>query len=269
MTIYSQNQYTANDRSVIASYALPGGSVALRAGDVSVVLLWCANQWHNTVEPLVWPGNWGYAERTIRGSTTTLSNHASGTAIDLNAPRHPLGTAPLATFTPDQVVRIRQIVDSCGGAVRWGGDYATPSRGGVAGSRVDCMHLEINAGAAVVKAAADRIREGVSAPSTRLEGDDLVQTFEWPAGVSTHKLVCPVGSASQLVDRAWFSMACDGDITQYDIWFQGDQGGIREDHGQISKDRRAWWELPSGCTQIVVHVNATGPVGACLETKPR
>jgi hypothetical protein len=99
MTVYSQNMYTANDRSVIASYSLPGGKVALRAGDVSVVLLWCANQWHQTVEPLEWPGIWGYAERTIRGSATTLSNHASGTAIDLNAPKHPLGVAASSNFS--------------------------------------------------------------------------------------------------------------------------------------------------------------------------
>jgi hypothetical protein len=96
-----------------------------------------------------------------------------------------------------------------------------------------------------------------------------VQTFEWPAGVSAHKLVCPVGSASQLIERAWFSLACDGQISQYDIWFQSDQGGLKDDHGQVGKDRRAWWELPSGTTQIVVHVIATGPVGACLEIKPR
>ena len=81
----SANGWTCPGREVIASYSLPGGKVALRKGDVSVVLLWCANRWHETVEPLVWPGVWGYAERLVRGSTTTISDHASGTAIDLNA----------------------------------------------------------------------------------------------------------------------------------------------------------------------------------------
>lgn len=147
MTAYSQNGFVANDRGAIGSYALPGGRVALRAGDVSVVLLWVANQFHQRVEPLVWPGVWGYAERTIRGSTTTLSNHASGTAIDLNAPRHPLGVR--GTFTDQQVRTIHDIVAATRGAVRWGGDYT---------GRVDEMHFEINAGNAVVKAAADRIR---------------------------------------------------------------------------------------------------------------
>lgn len=147
MTARSQNGYSANDRSVIASYQLPGGRVALRAGDVSVVLLWVANQFHQHVEPLVWPGVWGYAERTIRGSDTVLSNHASGTAIDLNAPRHPLGVR--GTFTGNQVQAIRRILDYCEGAVRWGGDYT---------GRADEMHFEINAGSTAVRRIADKIR---------------------------------------------------------------------------------------------------------------
>lgn len=259
--LLSQNLYSANDRSVIAQYSLPGGKVALRAGDVSVVLLWVANQFHQRVEPLEWPGVWGYAERLIRGSSATLSNHASGTAIDMNAPRHPLGV--VGTFSTAQVRAIHDIVAFTNGAIRWGGDYI---------GRRDEMHFEVNAGAAVVKAAADRIRGG-SAPTSPAgdvpDGDDLVQTFEWPAGVSAHKIVCPVGSASQLVERAWFSLACDGEISKYDLWFQGDADGKAEFHGALARDRRGWWELPSGTTQIVVHVVATGPVGACLETKPR
>lgn len=153
MAVTSANGWSANDRSVIASYALPGGKLALRKGDVSVVLLWCANRWHETVEPLVWPGNWGYAERLIRGSSTTLSNHASGTAIDLNAPQHPLGTDPRANFTAAQINAVRRLVAYCEGAVRWGGDYSRP----------DGMHLEINAGAAAVRRIADKIRAGSGA----------------------------------------------------------------------------------------------------------
>src|SRR5690606_20977926 len=69
MAARSQNGWTANDRSVIATYELPGGKVALRKGDVATILLWVANQFHERVEPLVWPGVWGYAERPIRGGT--------------------------------------------------------------------------------------------------------------------------------------------------------------------------------------------------------
>lgn len=156
----SQNGYSANDRSVIASYSIPGGTIALRKGDVSVVLLWCINQWHNTVEPLKWPGNWGYAERTIRGSDTVLSNHASGTASDQDAPAHPLGTEPTANFTAKQIAAIHSIVAYCEGVVRWGGDYT---------GRKDGMHLEINAPPAEVARIANKIRGVAPAPTA---GDD-------------------------------------------------------------------------------------------------
>lgn len=147
----SQNGYSANDRSLIASYTVPGSSrkLALRRGDCAVVLLDFAAWFHKNVEPLDAGqlDDWGYAERTIRGSTTTLSNHASGTAMDLNATRHPLGR--VGTFTAAQASAIRRKLREYGGVIRWGGDYR---------QRKDEMHFEINAGAAAVKAQVDRIR---------------------------------------------------------------------------------------------------------------
>ena len=148
----SQNGYSANDRSKIASYKVPGGKLAIRKGDVATVLVYVATRFHNEVEPLKWPGNWGYAERKIRGGRS-LSNHASGTAIDLNAPKHWLGARN--TFTKKQVAAIRRILRDCGGVVRWGGDYR---------SRKDEMHFEINASPARVKKAAQAIRKRGKAP---------------------------------------------------------------------------------------------------------
>jgi len=88
--------------------------------------------------------DWGYANRAVRGSTDT-SNHASATAVDLNAVRHPLGKR--GTFTPQQVAEIHKILAEHGNVVRWGGDY---------NGRVDEMHFEINANqAAVAKVAAN------------------------------------------------------------------------------------------------------------------
>src|SRR5690606_27057234 len=78
--------------------------------------------------------DWGYAERPIRGSSV-ISNHASGTAIDLNATKHPLGAS--GTFTSTQVTRIREILAVTRNHVRWGGDYT---------GRKDEMHFEINDG---------------------------------------------------------------------------------------------------------------------------
>jgi hypothetical protein len=135
---YSQNGWTAGqarDIGGLHTAAVPGTSVRLpqgvRRGAVATVLHYVAEQFHDTVEPLHAGQCWGYAYRKIRGATG-LSNHASGTAIDLNAPAHPLGAK--GTFTRKQIVAIRRILDFCDETVRWGGDYR---------ERKDEMHFEI------------------------------------------------------------------------------------------------------------------------------
>lgn len=134
----SQNGYRANDRSVITTFTIPGTDrrVSLREGAPGQLLVHWAS-WFNDHIEAVGTGqvdDWGYAERTIRGSSTTLSNHASGTAIDLNATRHPLGKQ--GTFTAGQASRIRKELAKYEGAIRWGGDYH---------GRKDEMHFEIMA----------------------------------------------------------------------------------------------------------------------------
>lgn len=180
----SQNGFRANDRSVIASYAIPGGKLALRKGDVATVLVYVAKRFHSEVEPLTWPGNWAYAERTIRGSSRTLSNHASGTAIDLNAPRHPLGVAVSRNFNRSQVAKIHQILRDCDGVVRWGGDYS---------GRKDAMHFEINKGTAAVRALARKIEAG------KKPGPSGGATSSNGAGSSSSPTHLPVAGATPLV----------------------------------------------------------------------
>lgn len=153
----SQNGWPANDRSVIASYTIPGSvrKIALRKGDCSVVLLDILGWIHASVCRIDTGqlDDWGYAERTIRGSSTTLSNHASGTAADLDALRHPLGAR--GTWTAAQYGAIRARLRFYEGVVRWGADYT---------GRVDEMHFEINAGSTAVARIANKIRGGAPAP---------------------------------------------------------------------------------------------------------
>ena len=94
------------------------------------------------VEPLAGPvlDDWSWADRNVRGSTTVISNHASATALDLNAEKHPRGVRD--TFTADQVARLRKILRAFP-VIRWGGDFHTT---------VDDMHFEINASHAEVAA---------------------------------------------------------------------------------------------------------------------
>lgn len=154
---YSQNGYSANDRSKIATYTVPGTQqrIPIRKGTVATVLLYVASRFNREVERLHLGWSWGYAERTIRGSSTTLSNHASGTAIDLNAPAHPLGTDPAANYSATEVRAIQRILRDCRGVVRWGGNYS---------GRKDGMHFEIVGSQAEVDSLAARIKSPAPAP---------------------------------------------------------------------------------------------------------
>lgn len=149
----SQNGFTANDRGLIAAFTIPRTQqkISLRKGDTSVILLDLLGWIHLYVEPLDVGifDDWGYAERTIRGSATTLSNHASGTAADANATQHPLGVRH--TWTDEERSLINGRLALYEGCVRWGDNYE---------GRVDGMHFEINRGGVDCKRIADRIRAG-------------------------------------------------------------------------------------------------------------
>jgi hypothetical protein len=115
-------------------------------GPVHTVFAYLCAQFHARVEPITRALSWGWAYRTITG-TPTLSNHASGTAIDLNAPAHPFGRA--GTFTPTQVTAIEAILGELSAVVRWGGHYP---------GRKDEMHFEIHATPSAVATVATRVK---------------------------------------------------------------------------------------------------------------
>lgn len=137
---------TLQDRTDVHGVVFPNG---VRRGDVATVLFHLADRFHHEVEPLVDGWCWGWYVKGIEGGTS-ISNHASGTAIDLNAERHPLGQR--GTFTPDQRKAIHRVLEDLDGVVRWGGDYV---------GRPDEMHFEINRNASTVAALAKKIRETV------------------------------------------------------------------------------------------------------------
>lgn len=131
----SQNGFPASgDRAAIGvkTFAVPGYpsvKLPIRA-DVAPLLLAMARWWFDHVEKPVVPGSWGYAYRPVRGQTSGLSNHASGTAIDLNAPQHPLGKVGTVP------AKLRAAISAQARALglRWGGDYT---------GRKDEMHFEV------------------------------------------------------------------------------------------------------------------------------
>jgi hypothetical protein len=105
--------------------------------------------------------DWSYANRMVRGSTKTISNHGSGTAIDINALAH--GRGAKNTFSDEEQDMIHSDLKFYEGVLAWGGDFNTVT---------DDMHFEIRGNAAAVKRIADKIRA--------LEEDDVKLTDQVP-----------------------------------------------------------------------------------------
>src|SRR5690606_4865988 len=112
-----------------------GRHLYARDGSAGFLLAFLALWFHERIEALdggVWD-EWGWAYRPIRGAAGGFSNHASGTAVDLNATLHPLGRRGTFARARDYL-RIRRRLALMGGVLRWGGDYA---------GRADEMHFEL------------------------------------------------------------------------------------------------------------------------------
>jgi len=132
----SQNNWIASkDASEIGIVSVPikGTTVKVRCAKAVAPLIagFCA-EFHELIEPIDHGSldDWGYCFRMVRGSTDKLSNHSSGTAVDLNATKHPLGKA--GTFPSEKVPMIRALAKKYG--MMWGGDFR---------HRPDEMHFEI------------------------------------------------------------------------------------------------------------------------------
>lgn len=107
----------------------------------AAALLRMAEWWDKNIEPIT--VIYGYNFRNVRGASAKLSNHASGTAIDLNPEKHPLesgantgvdefGAKAVGTVPAAKVAALRAKAAELG--LRWGGDYP---------GRKDEMHFEV------------------------------------------------------------------------------------------------------------------------------
>jgi hypothetical protein len=134
----------------IVSVPIEGTKIKIRcAKAVAPLIAGFCKEFNELIEPIDGGAldDWGYCFRNVRGSTDKLSNHSSGTAIDLNATKHPLGK--VGTFPPEKVPMIRALAKKYG--LKWGGDYK---------GRADEMHFEIELGEAKVAALIGSLKLG-------------------------------------------------------------------------------------------------------------
>lgn len=137
--------YSSGSNQNLVNFPWITGKV--RGGDHYVVLDYIAKRWNAEVETIRKDWSWGYANRPVRGASV-ISEHATGTAVDFNAPLHPLGKKN--TFSAADQAKIRQIMKDVSHAARWGGEWSRP----------DDMHVELIGGNALIGRVADQIRAG-------------------------------------------------------------------------------------------------------------
>ena len=165
MTEFSYNGWPVVDQSaivplIVAGVSFPGGVLG---GDVRTVMYDFALWYHNTIEPLISGDCWGYEVRADTNDPNLISCHASGTAIDLNAPNHPNGGSQYAGFTVGQVNAINQKIADVG-CLYWGANFTGTH---------DPMHVEIQGDAAAVHEAALRVGPLTPKPTPPTEDEEM------------------------------------------------------------------------------------------------
>lgn len=156
------------DGCVVANPAPFTDTAPIRAGVAATILNAWIIYYHNNIEPLTSPV-WGWS----RENDVPNSNHLSGTAVDINAPKYPWGARVMPA---ERIARVRRGLALFDGAVFWGADW----------SRADEMHYQIGRPEGDPKL--DRLAEALSAgylgiyapdPGTYpngSEGDDMAFT---------------------------------------------------------------------------------------------
>ncbi|MDO0937778.1 hypothetical protein QQY66_40885 [Streptomyces sp. DG2A-72] len=108
----------------IATQPVPGtpASVALREGDVSVVLIHVIRRFHYEVDEVARHELAGH--RPAAGPAGHAANYASGTAVAIRPDAYPPGAT--GTLFPHQQTAVRDILKECEGVVAWGGRLRRP-----------------------------------------------------------------------------------------------------------------------------------------------
>lgn len=120
-------------------------------GDVEFLFIDLVKQFDKYVEDVdLGEDDWGYANKLVYDSDK-ISCHASGTAIDLNATRHPIGRR--GTFSAPQLKNLEKILKRYSGVIVWGGVW----------DRADDMHFEISGSPEKVKNAVAKLKKTIAA----------------------------------------------------------------------------------------------------------
>jgi hypothetical protein len=157
MAEHSQNGWPVLSSNRLIWFSAAGGRFAAASSDVAFLAKYLIDSFDKEVEKVDGRvlDDWSWADRKIRGGSS-ISNHASATAWDLNALKHPQGARGSQISKMHAI--LARITDGRGHKIfRWGHDYVNAT--------IDAMHFEINASAAQVRLARTVLQQ-------RLEDED-------------------------------------------------------------------------------------------------
>lgn len=143
MTEHSANSWPASPALLTRTILVDG--VPFRVADdrdVETVFVYLLTRYAAEVEPLDPAQCGGFNYRPNRNNPSQLSNHSSGTAVDVNSLKHPNGADVHATFTRAQIDAVHAILASVpelSEVVHWGGDWLR-----VNALVPDGMHFELH-----------------------------------------------------------------------------------------------------------------------------
>ena len=166
MSALSENGWPVLTEEPAAAFTAPNGTrCPVASWDVATVLSHIAWRWHREIEPVTYCKSMQDRRQTTIIGTSWVSNHESGTAMDINPARHPYearcireGREYVELFTPAQAAKLREIAQGvneagAGYVVRLGIDYRVGIRDG--------MHVEIHPRA--TEATINRAARGIRA----------------------------------------------------------------------------------------------------------
>lgn len=143
---YSENGWRMcnRDECVVANPVPYSNTAPVRRGDAATILNAWLIWYHHNVEPITSPV-WGWSAT----NDVANSNHLSGTALDINAPKYPWGARVMPANRIDKVTRGLRLFE---GTVFWGANW----------QRADEMHYQLGFGEGDprIRAFADKLNKG-------------------------------------------------------------------------------------------------------------
>lgn len=169
---------------------VPGVGLKIRTAGHGVDFLFSKfiQRFDKVVEPVRGPtlDDWSWAYRMVRDSTTSLSCHASGTAVDLNALQHPRSVRN--TFNAAKLARLRGVLaefedPKTGLSIfKWGGDFHTT---------VDDMHYQIQGDLSAVSRVVTKIKAQEAAAEEMNLKDTVTLTTQFQVDSMNVNIVDP------------------------------------------------------------------------------